>query len=83
MKKVLDNMHERLSWNIARVALKWAGLEPAHGWEKTREKYAKITNPDAEAKLLEYLSEHNVCGEKFTKIYQVSSEVRDALQAEI
>lgn len=83
MKNVLNSMRERMSWSVARVVLAWAGLEPAHGWEKTQAKYEGISNPDAEAKLLEHLSEHNVCGEKFTKIYQVSPEMRDALQAAI
>jgi len=81
MKNVLDSMRERMSWNVARVVLGWAGVEPAHGWDKTQAKYADISNPDAEVKLLEYLGEHNVCGDKFTKVYQITSEERDALQA--
>ncbi|MDB6178096.1 hypothetical protein PAF17_11370 [Paracoccus sp. Z330] len=81
MENILISMRERMSWSVARVIFKWAGLEPAHGWDKTQAKYAEIRNPDAEAKLLEYLSDHNVCGDKFTKIYQISSDQRDALQA--
>ncbi|WP_187428231.1 hypothetical protein ROLI_003770 [Roseobacter fucihabitans] len=83
MKTVLDSMRERMSWNVARVILRWAGVEPAHGWDKTQAKYADTQNPDAEAKLLDYLADHNVCGEKFTKIYQITSETRDALQTAI
>lgn len=83
MENVLNSMRERMPWNIARVVLLWAGLEPAHGWEKTQAKFADVSNPDGEARLLEYLSEHNVCGEKFTKIYEVSDVARDALQAGI
>src|SRR5690625_5132390 len=76
-------MRERMSWRVARVILRWAGLDPAQGWEKTQAKYADTKNPDAEAKLLEFLSEHNICGEKFLKIYQISPEERDELQEKI
>lgn len=80
MKNVLTSMRERMPWTVARVILTWAGVEPAHGWDKTEAKYADISLPDAEAKLLEYLSDHNVCGEKFTKIYQISTDEQEALQ---
>lgn len=83
MKETLDSMRERMSWNVARVVLGWAGVEPSKGWERTLSRYAEEENPEAEGRLQDFLKEHNICGEKFTKVYQISDEERDALQVSI
>jgi hypothetical protein len=76
MGNVLNSLRECMIKSVARLVLKWAGFETAHGWEKTRAKCAEGRNPDAEAKLLYYLKDHNLCGENFTRIYEVSYEAR-------
>jgi len=74
MEKILISMRERMPWPVARTILKSLALEPGQGWQRTIKKFADDSLPELEGQLLDKIEEHNLCGEKFTKIYEIEQE---------
>lgn len=69
-----------MPWSVARVVFRSAGVETGQGWDKTIAKHADAEMGMFEGPLLDAISEHNLCGEKFTKIYDLSVEEHTEVQ---
>lgn len=80
MEKVLSSMQDRIPWGIASAILKSVGLTPSQGWKKTIHKLKGNDYDGFKGPLLDAISEYNLCGQKFTKIYEIGSEKRKVLQ---
>jgi len=80
---ILNSMRQRMSWSDARVILKMAGIEPGQGWNKTIEKIGGLPVPPELGPLEDRLVEHNLCGDKFTKLYSMRDEARFPVHAKI
>lgn len=65
-------MKKRMPWSVGRAVLREVGLPTSMGWDKSIEKIAADNHGQKEPQLLDALEEHILCGEKFTKIYEVS-----------
>lgn len=80
MEIILNSMRDRMPWPVARTMLKSLAIEPGQGWQRTIEKCSGSVHSELEGALLDKIEEHNVCGEKFTKIYEIEDEEHDGLQ---
>lgn len=80
MENILLSMRDRMPWSVASTILKSIGVSPSQGWQKTIDKLKSQELFEFEGPLLDAIEEHNLCGEKFTKIYDVGSDTRKALQ---
>ena len=70
---VFQSMRRRIPWNVARIIFNETGIETGLGWEKTRSKIsAEDIGKDRLGELIDRLHQHNLCGEKFTKLYKLS-----------
>jgi len=83
MENILLSMRDRMPWSVASTILKSIGVSPSQGWQKTIDKLKSQELFDVEGPLLDAIDEHNLCGEKLTKIYNVGSDGRKALQDHI
>lgn len=80
MSDIFSSMRSRMPWSVARKILRWSGIAPGQGWEKTIEKYSSSDLGKFEDALFEAIGQHNICGEKFTKIYSITAGEREAVQ---
>ncbi|TLP57485.1 hypothetical protein FEE96_19050 [Parasedimentitalea maritima] len=80
MEKIFNSMRDRMPWPVARVLLRSLGLEPSQGWQRTIKKYADAPQQKHIGPLLDKIEEHNLCGEKFTKIYEIEPEEHRLVQ---
>ncbi len=84
MSAVIESMRERMPWQaVGRMILVREGVNVGRGWDNTIEKLAESKVQLPEGKLEDALEEHNLCGEKFVKLYRVDDEDRLALQEKI
>lgn len=83
MKTILSSMRDRMPWSIASAIIKSVGLSPSQGWEKTIERLKVEEFDGFKGKLLDAIEEHNLCGEKLTKIYEIGADKRLVLQDHI
>lgn len=83
MKKLFRTMRHRMSWTNARKILKANGVSTSHGWDNTLIKIKDTGIQIDHGKLEDALVEHLLCGEKFTKLYPVPADQRDAIQKKI
>lgn len=80
LSETLNAMRRRLRWRDARKILQACGCEPGQGWEKSIEKILKTPRQVNVGKLQDHLIEHNLCGDKFTKLYHISKPARRKLE---
>ncbi|WP_170515616.1 hypothetical protein [Ruegeria atlantica] len=83
LSETLNAMRRRMAWRDARKILQVCGCETGQGWAKTIAKI--LANPDHVdvGRLQDCLVEHNLCGEKFTKLYPISRDARQRLEGRI
>lgn len=80
--ETLRTMQKRMSWTIGRKMLQLSGISPGQGWEKTIAKFeGQVDETLSAGALQDALLEHDLCGDKFTKLYPFPSEERDRLHA--
>ena len=76
---VLKSMQKRMNWTAARALLRRAGFEPSQGFARTIDKLPSQDFGNA-GMLEDSLVEHLLCGNKFTKLYEVDDTIRDRLR---
>ncbi|MFC6640416.1 MULTISPECIES: hypothetical protein [Sulfitobacter] len=79
--ETLRSMEKRMSWTNGRKMLALAGISPSVGWQRTIEKYSGDDKALPVGELQDALTEHNLCGDKFTKLYRFNEDARDRLYA--
>ncbi len=81
MKKMFRTLRHRMSWTNAKKLLNSAGVSTSHGWDGTLKKLEASPQEFDMGVLEDGLVEHILCGEKYTKLYEVIPAARAALQA--
>lgn len=76
-------MRRRIGWTDARKMLQAAGYTTGQGWIKTIDKILASHDAAEIGKLQDCLIEHNLCGEKFTKLYPITDVERKKLESAI
>ena len=80
--ETLRSMQKRMNWTIGRKILLLSGVRPGQGWDKTDAKYEGTDDDKLPTGALEdALLEHNLCGDKFTKLYPFPRDQRERLYA--
>lgn len=83
LSEILHAMRRRVDWSDARKMLQAAGYATGQGWAKSIDKII-ANHDDAEiGRLQDCLIEHNLCGEKFTKLYPILDADRQKLESAI
>ncbi|MDO6521291.1 hypothetical protein Q4578_06815 [Shimia thalassica] len=84
ISETLNSLRRRVTWTNGRKMLIAAGCATGQGWAKT---IAKVEEMGAETvnlgALQDQLIEHNLCGHKYTKLYEISDAERKAFQSKI
>lgn len=83
MQNLFRTLRHRMSWTNARKILNASGVSTSHGWDGTLKKIAENGQEVDKGRLEDFLIEHILCGEKFTKLYPIDPAKRAPLQQAI
>ena len=83
MQNLFRTLRHRMSWTNARKILNASGISTSHGWDGTLKKIAENGQEVDKGRLEDFLIEHILCGEKFTKLYPIDPAKRVHLQQAI
>ncbi len=74
MQQLLKTMQNRMPWHVGRQILKSRKISPSNGWDNTLQKLKSGDFRSELPQLKKALEEHLLCGQKYTKLYKISSE---------
>lgn len=81
--ETLDAMRRRIAWADARKILRSCGCETGQGWSRSIAKIMNTKDQVDVGRLQDRLVEHNLCGDKFTKLYLISKSDRQRVEGKI